>query len=502
MSFFSTRGGACVTASQAILHGLADDGGLYVPAMFPQVSQKKLAELAGMTYQERAVEILKLYLEDFILQEIDSAVRQAYADTKFDDSRIAPLRRLDDSTAVLELFHGPTLAFKDMALQLLPHLTTLSAQKNGESREVSILVATSGDTGKAALEGFKDVPGTSCTVFYPTDGVSDVQKLQMTTTGGGNTHVIALNGNFDDAQTGVKQLFASADFAQSMNSRGRVLSSANSINFGRLAPQIVYYFSAYADLLAEGRIAIGDPVNFVVPTGNFGNILAAYYAMNMGLPVGRLICASNRNNVLTDFFLSGIYDTRRQFYKTTSPSMDILISSNLERLLFEVADRDGALISVWMRQLKDSYTYNVGQQRLDWLKSLFSAGYADDQECAEEIRRCFRQDGYLMDTHTAVASHVLRAYRQETGDDTPTVIVSTASPYKFAADVLSAVEGHDAARSLDAFQCSEALEKLSGRPVPEQVRELRRLPVRHTAQCEKDGMAQAVLEGFDGKREE
>ena len=278
MSFFSTRGGACVTASQAILRGLAPDGGLYVPAMFPPVTPKQIASLAGMSYQQRAVAILKMYLEDFTLPELENAVSQAYAPDKFDDPAVAPVRRLDDNTAVMELFHGPTLAFKDMALQLLPHLTTLSARKNGEEREVSILVATSGDTGKAALEGFKDVPGTSCTVFYPTDGVSDVQKLQMTTTGGSNTHVIGLNGNFDDAQTGVKQLFSSEAFAQQVDSRGKVLSSANSINFGRLAPQIVYYFSAYADLLAQGKIRNGDPVNFVVPTGNFGNILAAYYA--------------------------------------------------------------------------------------------------------------------------------------------------------------------------------------------------------------------------------
>ena len=334
MSFFSTRGGACVTASQAILYGLAADGGLYVPAMFPQISRKKLLELVSMTYCQRASTILRTYLEDFSIPEIDAAVSAAYAKDKFDDEAIAPLRRRSDGTFVLELFHGPTLAFKDMALQLLPHLTTLSARKNGEKREVSILVATSGDTGKAALEGFKDVPGTSCTVFYPMDGVSRVQQLQMTTTGGDNPHVIAVKGNFDDAQTGVKALFSSENFAAEMNSLDKVLSSANSINFGRLVPQVVYYFSAYADLLAQGAIQPGDAVNFVVPTGNFGNILAAFYARSMGLPVGRLICASNRNNVLTDFFATGTYDVRRQFFKTTSPSMDILISSNLERLLY------------------------------------------------------------------------------------------------------------------------------------------------------------------------
>ena len=499
MSFFSTRGGACVTASQAILYGLASDGGLYVPAMFPPISSRKLAELTAMDYRQRASAILRVYLEDFTLPEIDAAVNAAYSTPKFDDEAIAPVKELDENTFVLELFHGPTLAFKDMALQLLPHLTTLSARKNGEEREVSILVATSGDTGKAALEGFKDVPGTSCTVFFPTDGVSDVQKLQMTTTGGDNTHVIAINGNFDDAQTGVKALFASEEFKADVDKRGKVLSSANSINFGRLAPQIVYYFSAYADLLAQGKIAIGDPVNFVVPTGNFGNILAAYYARSMGLPVGKLICASNRNNVLSDFFFSGVYDTRRQFFKTTSPSMDILISSNLERLLFEAADRDGELVTTWMKQLKESYSYCIGEQRLEWMNAVFAAGYADDQQCAQEIRTRFEQDHYLMDTHTAVASHVLREYREKTGDATPTVIVSTASPYKFAADVLAAIQGKDYIRNLDAFTCSELLEHLTGVPVPAQVKELRSLEVRHKAQCEKDGMAQAVLSAFDGE---
>ncbi len=497
MSFISTRGGACVTASQAILRGLAPDGGLYVPAMFPQLSLQEIAALTQMDYRQRALTILRGYLEDFSAQELSQAIDSAYASSKFDDKAIAPTRRLDATTHVLELFHGPTLAFKDMALQLLPHLTTLSARKNGEEREIAILVATSGDTGKAALEGFKDVPGTSCTVFYPTDGVSDVQKLQMTTTGGDNTHVIAINGNFDDAQTGVKALFASERFHQQMQERGRVLSSANSINFGRLVPQIVYYFSAYADLLAEGAIQLGEEINFVVPTGNFGNILAGYYARSMGLPIKKLICASNRNNVLTDFFLGGIYDTRRQFFKTTSPSMDILISSNLERLLFECADRDSLLISRWMQQLRDCQSYAIGEQRKEWLLSVFGAGCADDLECADEIHRVFTQHQYLMDTHTAVASRVLRHYREETGDATQTVIVSTASPYKFAADVLRAVSGQAAAQDKDAFACCEALEQLSGRPIPQQVQALRTLPIRHRAHCERDGMAQAVLSAFE-----
>ncbi len=496
MSFFSTRGQHCVTASQAILRGIAPDGGLFVPAMFPQVSREKLAEMAGMDYCQRAVSILKLYLEDYTIPEITRAVHAAYDGDKFDSEAIAPVHPLDENTYVLELFHGPTLAFKDMALQLLPHLVTLAAEKNHEHREIAILTATSGDTGKAALEGFKDVPGTSCTVFYPLDGVSNVQKLQMTTTGGNNTHVIAVKGNFDDAQTGVKKLFASPDFAEAMDKEGKVLSSANSINFGRLVPQIVYYFSAYADLIRQGAVSVGEPVNFAVPTGNFGDILAAYYARNMGLPIGKLICASNRNNVLTDFFHTGIYSTHRTFVKTTSPSMDILVSSNLERLLFEAADRDGDLVKVWMNQLADCGSYSVGEQRLEWMQSLFASGCADDRETAEEIRARFFHDHYLMDTHTAVASQVLGQYRKETGDNTLTVLVSTASPYKFAEAVLAAVEGQETVASLDAFTCGEELSKMIGIPVPQQVQALKALPVRHTAVCEKDGMAKAVLDAF------
>lgn len=498
MSFFSTRGGTCVTASQAILNGLAPDGGLYVPAMFPPVSKEKLTDLAAMDYCQRASVILRKYLEDFSIAEIDAAVAAAYGGGKFDAPEVAPLKQLDDQTYVMELFHGPTLAFKDMALQLLPHLITLSAKKNGEEREISILVATSGDTGKAALEGFKDVAGTSCTVFYPLEGVSRVQELQMVTTGGSNTHVIGVRGNFDDAQTGVKRLFASQSFAERMHAMGKTLSSANSINFGRLVPQVVYYFSAYAELLRARKLAVGEPVNFVVPTGNFGNILAAYYARSMGLPVGKLICASNRNNVLTDFFETGIYSTHRTFFKTTSPSMDILISSNLERLLYEAADRDGELIRVWMRQLQECGSYSVGEQRREWLTSVFYAGCANDMETGWEIRDRFRQDQYLMDTHTAVGSRVLREYREKTQDDTPTVLVATASPYKFAGDVLAALEGKEAVSGLDAFACAERLERLSGVPVPPQVRQLRELPVLHRATTEVEGMAEAALRALGG----
>ena len=497
MSFFSTRGESCATASQAILRGLAPDGGLYVPTMYPTVSMQKISRICEMDYVHRAMHVLKLYLEDFTLPEIEKAAEAAYGPDRFDTPEVAPIRQLDDSTWVLELFHGPTLAFKDIALQMLPHLTRMSALKNGEQREISILVATSGDTGKAALEGFRDVPGTSCTVFYPLDGVSDIQKLQMVTTGGSNTHVIAVKGNFDDAQTGVKELFSSPEFAAEMDRRGKTLSSANSINFGRLAPQIVYYFSAYADLVNRHAIAPGEPVNFCVPTGNFGDILAGYYARNMGLPVNRLICASNRNNVLTDFFNSGIYSTHRTFFRTLSPSMDILVSSNLERLLYEAADRDGRLIRTWMEQLKTCGSYSVGEQRREWLAGVFWGDCADNKDTLAEIRKRFQEDHYLMDPHTAVGGHVLRQYRRQQNDATTTVILATASPYKFAADVLRGIAGEEAAKGLDAFACSEKLEELTGVPMPGQIRELRSAPVRHTAVCERDGMGPAVLAAFD-----
>ena len=492
MSFFSTRGESCVTASQAILRGIAPDGGLYVPAMFQDVGPERLTSLTEMTYEQRAVAVLKRFLEDFSLKEIEDAVHAAYSPDRFSAPEIAPVKKLDSATWSLELFHGPTLAFKDMALQLLPHLLKLSAEKNGEQREICILVATSGDTGKAALEGFRDVPGTSCTVFYPLDGVSDVQRLQMVTTGGHNTHVIAVRGNFDDAQTGVKELFTSDSFRAQMDAEGRTLSSANSINLGRLVPQVVYYFSAYAELLKNHAIAAGDPVNFCVPTGNFGDILAGYYAKCMGLPVNRLICASNRNNVLTDFFATGIYSTHRTFFKTISPSMDILVSSNLERLLYEAADRDGALIRTWMQQLKESGSYSVGEQRRDWLLDSFWGDCADTKDTLGEIRKRWEQDRYLLDPHTAVGGHVLREYRTKTGDDTPSVIVATASPYKFAADVLDALTGDNAGG--DPFAASEKIQEITGIPMPEQVRKLRDLPVRHTAVCDRDKMGQAVLD--------
>ena len=375
----------------------------------------------------------------------------------------------------------------------MPHLLKLAAEKNDEQREVSIIVATSGDTGKAALEGFRDVPGTSCSVFYPHGGVSRVQELQMVTTGGRNTHVIGVNGNFDQAQTGVKKLFGSPAFHEKMDAIGRVPSSANSINFGRLVPQIVYYYTAYTTLVQRGAIRMGQSVNFVVPTGNFGDILAGYYAMRMGLPIRKLLCASNRNNVLTDFFTTGIYHTHRTFFQTMSPSMDILISSNLERLLYEYAGRDAALVRGWMQQLSECGSFSVGAQRLQEMQKTFWADYADDNMTAAEIRRVFERTHYVMDPHTAVASHALMNYRAQTDDHTTAVIVSTASPYKFAPDVARSLLGEEAVEGLDYFACSEKLEQLSGVPIPPQVRQLQTLPVRHNALCEADGMEDALL---------
>ncbi len=485
----STRGAGAVSPSEAILRGLAPDGGLYVPDAFPHFTEADILSLAPMEYRERAAFVLGRFLTDFTQDEIRAAVNDAYAD-RFDCAEIAPLVPAGQNTYALELFHGPTLAFKDMALQLLPRLLTLSAKKNGETRTITILVATSGDTGKAALEGFLDVPGTECCVFYPKEGVSAAQKLQMVTTGGSNTHVVSVEGNFDDAQSGVKRLFADRAFADALE--GRVLSSANSINFGRLVPQIVYYFSAYADLLARGEIEMGEKVNFCVPTGNFGDILAADYAKRSGLPVGKLICASNENNVLTDFMETGCYDiSSRPFYKTITPSMDILISSNLERLLFELSGRNGSYIAELMQKLARDGQYTITDAMKADLQRDYAAGFVDQAGVRAEIRRMWNEAHYLMDTHTAVASAVLRAYREKTGDTRKSVVVSTASPYKFGASVLSAIaEGE---KGTDDFACCRMLAEKTGTNLPEQIRILPDLPVRHSASCMPDGMKAAVM---------
>ena len=438
MKYVSTRqGGAAVSASQAIIRGIAPDGGLYVPETIPAVDMEFIRALCAMDYRGRAVKVLGLFLEEFSQEELTEIAKASYGEN-FDDPAIAPVVALDGDTAVMELWHGPTSAFKDMALQIMPRLLTASLGKNGEERTVSILVATSGDTGKAALEGFRDVPGTRIMVFYPKDGVSQVQKLQMATQEGGNVNVVAVDGNFDDAQTGVKNIFGDMAFAHLLNGRGYFLSSANSINWGRLVPQIAYYFSAYCELVNAGKIACGDTIDFCVPTGNFGNILAGWYAKQMGLPVGRFICASNANNVLTDFIETGIYNKNRPFHLTTSPSMDILVSSNLERLLYCLTD-DGEKVRRFMDDLKKDGRYDVGDDLRRAVQAEFTGGFCREEDCREEIGRLWQEHGYLMDTHTAVASRVLRNVREREGKRYPTVIVSTASPFKFGGAVLEAL---------------------------------------------------------------
>ena len=487
MKYVSTREGKTgVTASRAIVCGLAPDGGLFVPDRLPKIDGAFLRELLAMDYRARAVTILRLFLEEFSVKELEEIAAASYADN-FDHPSVAPLRHLDAGTSVLELWHGPTSAFKDMALQIMPRLLTASLRKNGETRTVSILVATSGDTGKAALEGFRDVPGTRIMVFYPRDGVSQIQKLQMATQEGGNVNVVAVNGNFDDCQTGVKRIFGDAAFSAELDSRGYFLSSANSINWGRLVPQIVYYFSAYCDMVNDGRITAGDEIDFCVPTGNFGNILAGWFAKRMGLPVRRFLCASNDNNVLTDFLNTGVYDRNRPFYLTGSPSMDILVSSNLERLLYCVTN-DAPFVAGCMAKLSDTGRYEIPEEVKRLIGADFVGGFCTDAHSRGEIGRRW-SEGYLMDTHTAVASRVLRDYRERTGSDVPCVIVSTASPYKFGGTVLEALgavtneQGPALMRELEAF---------TGVPAPGPLAALEGKPVRFSGWVEIPAMEEAV----------
>ena len=484
MIYQSTRNeNLTATSTQAVLQGLAPDGGLYIRKELDGFDWRGVLALDTLGMAER---ILAFLLPDF--ENMGDLVRRAYAG-KFETEDLTPLAAVG-GRYVLELFRGPTSAFKDVALSMLPQLITAARRQEGVREQIVILTATSGDTGKAALEGFRDVEGTRIVVFYPEQGVSQVQKAQMVTQEGSNVCVCAVRGNFDDAQTGVKDIFA-AGVPEGAHVR---LSSANSINIGRLAPQVVYYFKAYADLVRSGRIGIGQKVDFVVPTGNFGDILAGYFAKEMGLPVGRLVCASNRNDVLTQFLRTGVYDRRRPFYRTLSPSMDILVSSNLERLLFLLSQGDAARVAAYMRSLREEGVYRVDDALLARLQAEFSCGCCDDEQTEETIGRVWREYGYLMDTHTAVASAVLRAYQKETGDARRSVIVSTASPYKFGASVLGAVAGQAACAGLDDFACCRALAERTGTKEPEQIRALPNLPIRHTAVCEKDAMEQAVLE--------
>ena len=490
MRYICTRGGECETASRAILSGIAENGGLFAPSSFPQLSKADIEALSALSYPERAACVLSLLLNDFSHEELIPMMQAAYS--TFDTPKVAPVHALCGNTHVLELFHGPTLAFKDMALQVLPRLMTASVKKQQEENEIAILTATSGDTGKAALAGFKDVDGTSVTVFYPLGGVSAMQEKQMVTSEGGNVHVIGVHGNFDDAQNGVKRLFTDHDFIAKMKEKGCVLSSANSINLGRLVPQVAYYLSACADLLQSGAITWEKGLVISVPTGNFGDILAAWYAMQMGAPIKKLLCASNANDVLTTFFKTGVYDRRLPLHKTISPSMDILISSNLERYLYYLTDGSSAQVNTWMDALKKDGVYDIGEEKLQTMQQTFFADYADDNMTRAEIRRVFNEYGYVMDTHTAVASHVLHTYRAATQDDTPALIVSTASPYKFPCDVLSAL----GVKETDAFAALETLQEISGVAIPAPIAQLKHLPRLHDNACDPDTMDQAVLKAF------
>lgn len=476
-----------VKASQAILKGLADDGGLFVPDRIPALDVP-VSQLAKMSYKETAYEVMKLFLTDFTEAELKECIEKAY-DSKFDTEKIAPLVKADGAF-YLELFHGPTIAFKDMALSILPHLLITSARKNNVRNDIVILTATSGDTGKAAMAGFADVEGTKIIVFYPKGGVSPVQEKQMLTQKGNNTYVVGIRGNFDEAQSGVKAMFNNAELKERLDAAGFQFSSANSINIGRLVPQVVYYVYAYAKLVRNGEIKEGDPVNFVVPTGNFGNILAAFYAKNMGIPVNKLICASNDNKVLFDFFKTGTYDKNREFILTTSPSMDILISSNLERLIYRIAGNDAAATADMMKALSTKGSYSITDEMAKGLKD-FESGYATEAKTAETIRDLYDETGYVIDTHTAVAASVYNDYRKATGDETVTVIASTASPYKFTRSVMEAIDSEKYS-GMDDFRLFDELCAISGTAIPDAIEQIRTAPILHDTVCDVDKMQETV----------
>ena len=475
-----------IQASQAILQGLSEDGGLFVPDHIPTLD-KSLKELSEMGYKEVAYEVMKLFLTDFTKEELSDCIKKSY-DSKFDTEVIAPLTEAE-GTYYLELFHGATIAFKDMALSILPHLMITSAKKNNAKEQIVILTATSGDTGKAALAGFAGVEGTKIIVFYPKNGVSPIQEKQMVTQKGDNAYVIGIHGNFDDAQTGVKQLFADKELEKQMKENGLRFSSANSINIGRLVPQVVYYVYSYAKLLKEGKIADGEKINVVVPTGNFGNILAAFYAKNMGVPIAKLICASNENKVLYDFFSTGSYDRNREFVLTSSPSMDILISSNLERLIYRIAGNDAKKNAEFMTSLSQNGSYAITDEMKAQLED-FYGNYASEQETADRIKDLYEKTGYVIDTHTAVASAVYEKYKKETGDGTKTVIASTASPFKFTRSVMNAIDTkYD---SMGDFELVDELSKLANVKVPNAIEEIRTAPVLHDTVCDKTEMKSTV----------
>lgn len=499
MQYTSTRNNSInASSSFAIASGISSEGGLFVPTEIPHITDDFIESLVPMTYIERACAVLSLFLTDYTAEEIEKYTLGAYG-TGFSSAEVAPTVPLGGGLNILELWHGPTCAFKDMALQLLPYLLTGAAKRVSDGKETVILVATSGDTGKAALEGFKDVPGTRILVFYPENGVSPMQKLQMTAQTGNNVGVSAIYGNFDDAQTGVKRIFTDEKVKAKLAAHNMAFSSANSINWGRLVPQIVYYFSAYADMIKLKKTRNGEKVNFTVPTGNFGNILAAYYAREMGLPVNRLICASNANNVLTEFLTTGRYNRNRPFFTTVSPSMDILISSNLERLLYHLSGNDSETVKKLYSSLSATGEFTVDGAILDKIKEIFAAGFCDDTETKATIASVFKNGRYLCDTHTAVAVSVYEKYTAATGDTTPNVIASTASPFKFSKAVLEAV-GDGKAMPSDEFEMVDALEKLTGTPAPSQLKALKGAPVRFEKTVKKDEMEGAVyaLLGING----
>ena len=477
-----------VTASEAILKGLADDGGLFVPTSVPKLDVT-FDELKSMTYQETAYAVMKQLLTDFTEEELKHCINSAY-DEKFDTEVIAPIAKVGD-VYHLELFHGQTIAFKDMALSILPHLLTTAAKKNNVTKDIVILTATSGDTGKAALAGFADVPGTKIIVFYPKGGVSKVQELQMVTQKGDNTAVVAIHGNFDNAQSGVKALFEDKRLEKELSDAGYQFSSANSINIGRLVPQIVYYVYAYAKLLENEEINEGEKINITVPTGNFGNILAAYYAKEMGLPVNKLICASNENKVLYDFFKTGIYDKNREFHLTSSPSMDILISSNLERLIYIIAGNDAAKNAELMDQLKKEGRYTITEDMKAKLHD-FEGGFATQENTAQAIKNVYEKTGYVMDTHTAVASYVYNEYKNKTKDGTKTLLASTASPFKFVNNVMTAIDSKYAGK--DDFDLIDELSSIANVKIPNAVNEIRTAEIRHNKECDVDEMEKTVKE--------
>ena len=497
MLYQSTRGfDKKVTGAEAIAYGLADDGGLFVPQFFPSLQPEMLLKLVDETYSKRAAYIISLFIDDFDINELNEYTSRAYS-CDFDNAGVAPLYELDSNTRFLELWHGPTCAFKDMALQIMPELLTASLKKTNETRSVCILVATSGDTGKAALEGFRDIPGTKIMVFYPRDGVSEVQKHQMISQAGDNVGVTAIEGNFDDAQRGVKEIFSDKTISDELNGSGYFLSSANSINWGRLVPQVAYYISAYNDLLKQGCIKPGEKINFCVPTGNFGNILAAYYAERMGLPVNKLICASNRNDVLTQFIKTGVYDRNRPFYTTVSPSMDILVSSNLERLLYELAGKDGTAVTSYMSSLSEKGKYSISGRVSDELNRVFYSGSCSEEDTMKTINGLYVNSGYLIDTHTAVAYKVLNDYRSETGDKSVSVVVSTASPYKFCESVLAALD--IPVGSAGGVDLIDKLAEITGCEIPAPLLALKTAAVRFNNSVSLTGMKKAVMD-FVGKR--